>query len=211
MKTMMKAATLLLVGACIGALAAGGGDRQRLSEPRISPITKAEWGEEERALLEALDQEGRLLNVYRTLGRHPKLFERFRTFGGYILGESTLPPRERELLILRIGWLCRAEYEFGRHALLGKRNGLTDTDIGRIIEGRYADGLTAFDATLLRAVDELHSDAFLSDGTWLALSKRYNTHQLMDLVFTVGQYNMVSMALNTFGVQLEEGVAGFPE
>lgn len=211
MKSFIKAIALLVAGVCLGAMAASGEDRERLDTPRISPLTKAEWGEEERALLEPLERDGRLLNVYRTFGRHPALFEQFRKFGTYILRESSLPARDREMVILRIGWLCRAEYEFGRHTLLGKENGLTDVDIGRIIEGPHADGLAAFDSTLIRAADELHEDAFISEGTWIALSKRYGTHQLMDLVFTVGQYNMVSMALNTFGVQLEEGVAGFPE
>ena len=64
-------------------------------------------------------------------------------------------------------------------------------------------------ATLLRAVDELHADACISDATWAALSQRYKTEQLMDVVFAVGQYNLVSMALNTFGVQLDKGVKGF--
>ena len=54
-------------------------------------------------------------------------------------------------------------------------------------------------------MDELHDDAFISDATWDGLTKRYNTNQMFDLVFTVGQYTMVSMALNSFGVQLESG------
>ena len=76
-------------------------------------------------------------------------------------------------------------------------------------QGRDAGGWDAFDATLLRAADELHADAFISDATWTALSERYTTEQLMDVVFAVGQYNLVSMALNTFGVQLDTGVKGF--
>jgi len=114
-------------------------------------------------------------------------------------------------VILRIGWLCRAEYEFGWHRLAGLRAGLTEDEVRRITEGPDAAGWDAFDATLLRATDELHRDAFITDGTWAALSKRYDTQQLMDLVVTVGQYNLVSMVLNSFDVQLEEGVAGFPK
>jgi alkylhydroperoxidase family enzyme len=122
---------------------------------------------------------------------------------------STLVPRERELLILRIGWLCQAEYEWGQHVRFGREAGLTNEEIARIKEGPDAPGWAPFDATLLRAADELHAEAFISDATWAALSERYHTQQLMDVVFTVGQYNMVSMALNTFGVQLDKGVKGF--
>jgi alkylhydroperoxidase family enzyme len=127
-----------------------------------------------------------------------------------VLNKSTLPPRDRELLILRIGWLCRAEYEFGQHVVIGRREGLSDEEIERVTRGPDAEGWDPFDATLLRAVDELHDDAFLSEATWNELVARYDTMQLMDVVFTVGQYNLVSMALNTLGVQLEEGTPGFP-
>ncbi|MEJ2146529.1 MAG: hypothetical protein P8020_15470 [Acidobacteriota bacterium] len=86
----------------------------------------------------------------------------------------------------------------------------TDGELVRITQGPDAPGWTPFNATLLRAVDELHRDSFLSDPTWQALGAEYDARQLMDLVFTVGTYNLVSMALNSWGVQLDEGLAGFP-
>ena len=130
--------------------------------------------------------------------------------GNHVLAKSTLPARERELGILRIGWLCRAEYEWGQHVVIGKSSGLDDAEILRITEGPEAAGWNGLDATLLRATDELHSDACIGEATWKELSQHFDTQQLIDLVFTVGQYNLVSMALNTLGVQLDEGVGGFP-
>ena len=141
--------------------------------------------------------------------RHPKLFKRWRVFGNHVLFKSSLPARERE--ILRIGWLCHSEYEWGQHVVIGKQSGLNDEEIKNITSGPDTPGWNPFDATLLRAVDELYIDAFISDKTWKLLSERYNTHQLMDLIFTVGQYNAVSMALNTLGVPLDEGIKGFPK
>jgi 4-carboxymuconolactone decarboxylase len=193
------------------AITPSSGDPVRLKEPRIKPLPEAEWTEEQQKLLNPLKTDGRILNIYKTLARHPKMIDKFFTFGGYILRESTLPPREREILILRIGWLCRSEYEFGQHTRVGKSVGLTSDEIYRITEGPEASGWSPFDATLIRAVDELHYNAFISEATWNALAKRYDEKQLMDLVMTVGDYNMVSMFLNTMGVQLEEGTVGFPK
>ena len=139
------------------------------------------------------------------------MYNRWRVFGNHVLFKSTLPLRDKEILILRIGWLCQAEYEWGQHVIIGKRCGLSDEEIIRIIEGPDVEGWNSFDATLLRSVDELYIDAFICDSTWQSLSEKYNTHQLIDLVFTVGQYNLVSMVLNTLGVQLEEGIDGFPK
>jgi 4-carboxymuconolactone decarboxylase len=184
----------------------------RLDKPRIEPVPESEWSDEVRELLAPSRDNvgrGRVLNVQATIARHPKLLKRWNVFGNHVLFKSTLPPRDREILILRIGWLCRSAYEWGQHVIIGRRAGLTDRDIERIREGSDAPGWEPFEAALVRAVDELHRDAFVSDETWALLARRYETRQLMDVVFTVGQYNLVSMALNSFGVQLDEGVTGF--
>ncbi len=191
----------------------GGGGRGRLKEPRIKPLAESEWNAEQQKLLnpqKAAHPSGRVVNINATLANHIKLAERWFPWSTYIFAESTLPPREREILILRIGWLCRSEYEFGQHTLFGKLAGLTEGEIRRVTEGPKAPGWDAFDVTLLQAVDELHADAFITDTTWNALAKRYNKQQLIDLVATVGQYNLISMLLNSLGVQLDEGVPGFP-
>jgi alkylhydroperoxidase family enzyme len=181
----------------------------RLTKPRLEPLAEEKWDDETRETLERLKVDGRVFNIFRTLANHPKLLKKWLVFGNHILNKSTLPPRERELLILRIGWLCRAEYEWGQHVVIGKKAGLTDDEIERVKEGPDAPGWNEFDAALLRAVDELRGQAFISDAVWDALAASYDMRQLLDLIFTVGQYNLVSMALNTLGVRLDEGVAGF--
>ncbi len=181
----------------------------RLTKPRLEPLAEEKWDDETREMLERLKVDGRVFNIFRTLAVHPKLLKKWLVFGNHILNKSTLPPRERELLILRVGWLCRAEYEWGQHVVIGKKAGLTDDEIDRVKEGPDAPGWGEFDAALLRAVDDLRAQAFISDAVWNALSAAYDTRQLLDLIFTVGQYNLVSMALNTLGVRLDEGVAGF--
>ncbi|MDJ0852370.1 MAG: carboxymuconolactone decarboxylase family protein [Myxococcota bacterium] len=179
----------------------------RLNEPRIPPLAPDEIDAETRERL----GDGPLINIFRTLAHHPKLFKRWLVFGAHVLGQSTLPAREREIAILRVGWKCRSEYEWGQHVVIGRAAGLGDDEIERIAEGPEAEGWGETDRLLLRATDELLDDAFVSETTWKALSQHFETQQLMDLVFTVGQYNLVSMALNTFGVQLDEGVPGFPK
>ncbi len=185
----------------------------RLSEPRIHPQKASEWDDQSRKLIEGFKKisKGPVTNIMATLANYSKLYNRWRVFGNHILYKSSLPARDREILILRIGWHCYAEYEWGQHVIIGKRCGISEEEIKKIIEGPDAEGWDLFDANLLRAVDELYLDSFISDSTWQKLSEKYNTHQLIDLVFTVGQYNLVSMVLNTLGVQLEEGVDGFPK
>src|SRR5215813_6278481 len=186
------------------------GAAKKSSEPRIAPLAETEWNEEQRKELEPYYREGQYYNIVGTVARHWPAYKNFSVWSRQVASNSsTLPPRHRELLILRTGWLCHAEYEWGQHVVRGKNAGLTDEEIARIKKGPAARGWTPFDATLLRAADELHRDFVISDKTWAALSERYNTEQLMDTVFAVGQYTLVSMALNSFGVQLDKGVKGF--
>jgi alkylhydroperoxidase family enzyme len=153
---------------------------------------------------------GPMDNIFRTLAHHPKLLKRWLVFGNHVLSKSSLLPRDRELAILRVGWLCRAEYEWGQHVLVGETAGLTGEEIQRITCGPEADGWGTRERAVLRAVDELHGDSFIGDRTWSELAAHFDTRQLLDLVFTVGQYTLVSMALNTLGVQLDERLPGFP-
>jgi alkylhydroperoxidase family enzyme len=181
----------------------------RLREPRIAPLDDDELDEEAREFVRLASRGGPGLNIYRTLAAHPKLLKRWGVFGTHILYKNSLPERERELLILRTGWRCRSEYEWGQHVLIARASGVSDEEIERVKAGpddkRWSEG----DAALLRAADELHDDAFISDATWAALAAAYDEKQLIDIVFTVGQYHVVSMALNTLGVQLDAGVPGF--
>lgn len=178
----------------------------RLSQPRIEPVPNiTELGQEAQEIAARFERDGRVANIYRTLIHHPKLLKRWTVFGNHVLFKSSLPARERELLILRVGALCECGYELNAHTAIGKRAGLTDDEIERVKEGSEAEGWSEFDRGLLRAAEELHADSFISDETWKVLSQSYNEQQLIDAVFTVGQYHLVSMALNSFGVQLDEG------
>jgi 4-carboxymuconolactone decarboxylase len=177
--------------------------------PRIAPLEPSEWTPEVRQWLDRSGSGRPVAAVYRTYARHLAM-DRPRTLvSEHIRQTSTLPPRTRELLIMRIGLLCHSEYEWAAHAPAGRRAGMTDADVRRVTTGPDVAG-SAADTALLDAVDELYRDDVVSDATWIALSATLDVKQLLDLLITTGGYRMVSMALNTFGVQLEPGAERFP-
>jgi 4-carboxymuconolactone decarboxylase len=176
----------------------------RLTKPRFAPLSDAELTPEQAEALEPM-RPGPVLNIFRTLARAPKALVRFNQWGGYVLSRrNDLPPREREIVILRTGFLCKSGYEWTQHVRIGLREGLTEDEIARLKQGADA-GWSAADAALIRASDELHADQFITEPTWAELGKHFSDKQRMDVVFTAGQYTQVSMMLNTFGVQLDEG------
>ena len=178
--------------------------------PRIPPLPADGRDPRVEELLAPLRRpDGSELNIFTTLARHPKLLKRWSAFGGALLYGGRLPARERELLILRAGYLCRAHYEWGQHVEIGRAAGLTDDEIARVALGPDAPGWSDDDATLLRATDELHADSRIGDTTWAALAGRWDEQQLIEVCMTVGQYHLVAFTLNSLGVEPES--ADFPE
>lgn len=181
--------------------------------PRVPPTSPEEREPRTEELLAGMMRrpDGTDLNIFATLAHHPKLLKRWSQFGGTLLFGGRLPPRDRELLILRTAWLCGAEYEWGQHVLIGESVGLTQDDIERIPLERVSDDWSANDRNLLTAADELHADSCISDATWEKLAASYDTQQLIEICMIVGQYHLVAFTLNSLEVEPEPGLPEFPQ
>ena len=157
---------------------------------------------------------GKPLNIFGTLAHHPKLLKRFNVLGGFFLNTGLLPAREREIVILRVGYQCQAVYEFGQHTVIGLRVGLTESEIASLastdLGGDSGKTWAPKDRALIALVDDLCTDNCVSDDTWASLQADWNEPELLELVMVAGMYRMVSGFLNTIGVQLDDGVPGWP-
>jgi alkylhydroperoxidase family enzyme len=172
------------------------------TSPRIAPLPPSGWNDQVRSMMERVPGgPEQPFRIFATFAHHPELMRRWLPFGTSLLG-GDLPPRDRELLILRTAWHCRAAYEWGHHGgAIGKAAGLTDEEIARVPRGADAPGWNPFEATLLRAVDELHAGACIGDATWRALAARYNERQLIEVPMVVGHYHLIAFTVNSLGVQ----------
>ncbi|MEO8258438.1 MAG: carboxymuconolactone decarboxylase family protein [Acidobacteriota bacterium] len=148
-------------------------------------------------------------NVFRTFNRNPAADRTRGAMNQQVNTTNSLPPRQRELLLMRIGVLCRSEYEYAAHHRAGRRAGLTDADVARILAGPGSSGGDALDTALLRAADELFENDLVSSETWAALAKDLDTRRLFDVLITVGGYRWNSMLINSAGVQLDANMADF--
>lgn len=182
----------------------------RPGRPRIEPITEFD-GELEEILATALTHDGKPLNIFGTLGHHPKLLKRFNLLGGFLLNKGLIPARERELVILRVGANARAEYEFGQHTVIGRACGLTREEIDALVRSPDTHDWSDGDRALIALADDLHADDCVTDATWAALASRWTDAQLTELLVVAGFYRLVSGFLNSTGVRLDDGVPGFPD
>ena len=182
----------------------------RPSAPRLFPVIQP-VDEVKEMLSRGIDApDGTPLNIFATLAHHPAVLKRFLNYAGYFLNKGVLPAREREIVILRVGWKCQSVYEFGQHTLIGKRVGLTDVEISALASDASRYAWSSGDAALIAMCDELCDHNCVSDETWRNLAARWNEAELTELVMVAGTYRLVSGYLNTMGVQLDADTPGWP-
>ncbi|MBL7487240.1 carboxymuconolactone decarboxylase family protein [Frankia sp. AgB1.9] len=182
---------------------------------RVDPIPPRAWPKEMRGALAALmppaprhpppSPEGRPipLNMLGTFAHHPGLARAFFTFNGHMLLATTLSQRQREILILRVAKLRQSAYAWAEHLGMGREAGLSDEEIGQIAWGPNAPHWDPLEAALLRATDELVADGEISHDTWTILSATLDTQQLMDVIFTVGAYEILSWMFRSLDLDLD--------
>jgi alkylhydroperoxidase family enzyme len=178
---------------------------------RIGNLPREEWTDGARDVIGFWGrpvEEAGATNMTLVLANHPELAIPYYTFGKHLLLTSTIAVRPRELIVLRTAWLQKCEYEWHYHVGYAVTAGLTMEEIAAIRDGWQSpvwDGKDE-DRAVLRAVDELIETSRISDEAYDALSVHFDKQQMMDLVFTIGNYVMLGWAVATFGIPVEPGV-----
>jgi len=149
------------------------------------------------------------LNAMGVLARHPELADAYNQLIRHALYFTTLTPRERELLVLRVAHVRDAIYEWAQHVYQAGVAGLSAEEVARVREGPDAPEWNAHERALLSAADELLADARIADPTYAALSTSFDSQQMMDVVFTVGVYEVFAMAMRTFDVELDDDLRDY--
>ena len=178
----------------------------RPARPRLEPI--AAVAAKAREAMKS--QPVNAVNVTATMAHNRTMSKAIGEFAQTVLFKGDLPRRQVELAVLRMGWNCQSVYEFGQHTLFGRAAGLSDGEIycttRPVAEGSWSDD----DASILCLVDDLYADDCVSDATWTAVALHFNTADVIHLIAAAGCYRLVSGFLNSTGVQLDEGVPGWP-
>lgn len=175
--------------------------------PRYAPLTLDEVSPEGHEQVNAMrtafniPEDRPFPDVSLITLRHPGMFRAQMVLGLEIAARGTIPPRERELAILRIALLARAPFEWCEHVDIGKAFGVTPEEIERVIEGSSAAGWSEHEAALLRAVEEMIADHCVSDATWDTLARTYDEKQMLELPMLVGSYLMTALQQNSLKIQ----------
>ncbi|MGB8364446.1 MAG: carboxymuconolactone decarboxylase family protein [Rhizomicrobium sp.] len=184
------------------------------SVPRIPPLKRSEWTDEARDVFAVMGgaeawEQGPPYGIISIFAQHPSLTRPFLTYARHLLTKSILPDRVRELIVLYVGWTCKSEYEWASHLREGLRSGaINAADIDAIKQGPDSSHWSDSERALLRAVDQMRSSYSLDDEMWAALAEQFDHRQMMELVFAIGTYMMLSMVTNSLRIPLEGGAEG---
>lgn len=173
---------------------------------RLTPLPAEEWDDRSRRAIASLIPAERANpkgagNILSTLVRHPDLTRAYLPFNTYLLNGSTLTPRVRELALLRVVHRRNCDYLWSHHLPIAHRAGLSAVETDAIRDGRLADDA---DQSVLAAVDDLVDTGTIATPTWDELGRHFSDPERMDLVFTIGGYCLLAMAVNAFGIADEE-------
>lgn len=177
-----------------------------MTGPRVAPGGRGDVGLLGWGLAHAAGRVGatRPPNLFLTLGRHRKLFRSWLRFAGRLMPQGSLPRRETELVVLRVAHLRECRYEFDHHVRLGRRAGIGEDDVERVVEGPGARGWSAREQAIMDAVDMLHRHQDLDDATWNALRDHLDDREAIELCLLVGHYEMLATTIAALRIQPDE-------
>jgi alkylhydroperoxidase family enzyme len=182
-----------------------------MTETRITVPRREELRADVAQLLDAIAPAGREpARTMAVLGRQPELLAPFLGWAAALALNGVLPPRAHELLALRVAWNCRSHFEWAEHVNFARAAGLDDHEIAAVGRPDANGPWTDTERALLRAADELHADCDVASETWSVLAAELDAAALVELLFVVGQYTMLSMVANAAGIDAPAGAAPLP-
>ncbi len=143
---------------------------------------------------------------FAMLMHYPALADRVATLGELLRFHSTLPGADRELAILTAGREVEALYEWAAHEPLGLREGTRQEAIDIVRGHGDTSGLTPREALIIDTVRAVYRAHRLTDEQYARAEREFGRQTLVELVTLAGYYGMIGFVLNTFEVELPEGV-----
>jgi 4-carboxymuconolactone decarboxylase len=179
------------------------------SSPRIPPVPRAEWTDAMRDLFAVFEgpaarENGSRFKAIMTLANHPELARSWLAYNVFLSKNVALPPRLCELVILRVAWRMRSEYEWTQHAVIGGALGINEAELAAIAGDLDAAPWPELELLSMKLVDELWSEAKVEDATWNELSRLLDRKQLLELLFLTGTYGMLAWVFNALRIEPEQ-------
>ena len=172
---------------------------------RVKILEKDEVSPEFRERFQKMEEGGhRVLNLFKVMAHSPQVGRRFLGLGTAILMQGVLPPTLRELAILRVGQINKANYEWTQHVPIALRSGVRQEQIDALPDWEKSAEFDEKEKAILRYTDEETLNIRVGDKTFAAVQKIFSEEEIVELTTTIGYYGMVCRILEALQVELEQ-------
>jgi alkylhydroperoxidase family enzyme len=158
-----------------------------------------------------IDESWASLNAFRTMLNSPRVAGGFAELLRTLMFRNVVSSRARELVILRIGWRTKSEYEFCQHVRVSRDLKISEAEILGLRDPDGCAAYRAIDRAVIKLADELHEAATVSAPTWATLAQAFSNEELIELVLAAGMWRMAAGFFNAAKVPLDSWVPGWPE
>jgi len=177
---------------------------------RIPPLSKEEAKQiaQEHGIPEQIAE----LNIFRVLLNHPVLAKEINSSLLMLLFiGNKLSHRARELIIMRLGWQTRSEYEWSQHWPIAIDFGVDEETLLAVRDWKNADCLSEADKTVLAATDDTLANGFVSEATWQLMKEHYPSHEeQLEILAAIANWRSISQILLSLEIPLDEGMQSWP-
>jgi len=176
---------------------------------RVRLIEKEQAPPEVREIFQKIEDNGaKILNLYKVAAHSPKVFLNFIRLGNAIIGRMELPPRLREIIILRVATLTGSEYEWAQHAPVALQVGVNQKQLDAIPDWKNSAAFNNEERAILQYTDEVARQVKVTDQTFNTLKNFFSEQAIVELTMTIGYYEMVARLLVPLQVELDKRSVG---
>jgi len=176
---------------------------------RVRLIEKEQASSEVKEIFQKIEDNGaRILNLYKVAAHSPKVFLNLIRLGNSVIGRMELPPKLREIAILRVAKLTGSEYEWAQHTPVALEVGISQKQLDAIPDWRNSSEFNNEERAVLQYTDEVAQNVTVTNQTFNRLKNFFNEQTIVELTITIGYYGMLARLLVPLQVEVDESSAG---
>jgi 4-carboxymuconolactone decarboxylase len=153
--------------------------------------------------VQATTRDGRLIGPFNSALINPAISAKFLELQFAEVANTHLNERVRQVVILAVGAVWRADYELYAHSAAARKAGISEGAIKTLVGGGIPDELTE-DETIAGRVARQLTASHRVDDLYRKAENAFGIEGLGDIATLVGIYHGVSTTLTMFNVPAPE-------
>ena len=178
-------------------------DPAKLSETQrevynLANSTMVPWAE--AAHFQSKTADGRLIGPFNPVLFAPEMASCFADLQAAEARYTPLSERVRQVVILAVGAVWKADYELYAHSAVARKAGLSEAAIRSLASGGHPEDLSDEERVAQRFVRQLTAEHHVEEKLYRAAEAAFGREGIVAMTFLAGCYQVVCSLLNAFEI-----------